>query len=395
MNPAEPMLTSSTENRAASPFFRVFGGHDPLPVGDDVVRSTACPMHRVEYLVLATLVPLGIVAHAYEVLNGLGGTWTALIGFLPLSLIALHLIPLCLRIRSAVLSFWIWSLLLTLGSLWLLRSSESAIIRASGLIWPSFVALQMFALLILGWQKLMRLDAPPGIALRVFFVLAIHAAAIAIGWQFGWLTGLATIAPFVALWAWGTFVPSSQIFGPTATRVDRPEPLLTIDDGPDPHDTPIILDALDETQTKAVFFVIGEKVRAHPELAREIIARGHELGNHTMTHPQATIWALGPRRLRREILECQNAIREITGTTPRWFRPPVGHANFFVHPIARELGLDLVAWSRRAYDTRQTDPTKVIHQLTGSLQKGDIILVHEATPIAAKAIPGVLRTLNT
>lgn len=387
-------LASEPDNRAASPFFQAFGGQNFCPDGDTTIRAESVPMHYLEYLVLATLVPLGLMAHTFEGLMRLSGPITALIGFLPLSLIALHLIPLCLRIRSEKLNFWIWSLLLTAGSLWLLRSSGSILIRTIGLVWPTFFALQILALIIPLWQRLMAISGNTGVAIRYALTLGIHAAAIAIGWQFGWLAGLSTIAPAVALWAWGTFVPSSQIFGPVARRIDHSSILLSIDDGPDPHDTPAILDALDTANTKAVFFVIGEKVRAHPELAREIIDRGHELGNHTMTHPQATMWGLGPRRLRREIADCQAAIHDATGQSPRWFRAPVGHCNFFTHPIASELGLDVVAWSRRAYDTRQTDPKKVIHTLTYPLHQGDIILVHEATPIATQVVPGVLQALS-
>ncbi|MEI7927550.1 MAG: polysaccharide deacetylase family protein, partial [Verrucomicrobiales bacterium] len=166
--------------------------------------------------------------------------------------------------------------------------------------------------------------------------------------------------------------------------------LITIDDGPDPRDTPALLDLLDEYGVKAVFFVIGEKVRAYPELAREIVKRGHELGNHTLTHPQATFWCASPWRTRCEIVGCNQAIEEVTGVRPTWFRAPVGHRNFFTHPITAALGLEIMAWTRRGYDAVSTDTPKVLSQLLEGNRPGDIFLIHESTPIALEVLKGVL-----
>ncbi|MEX1115730.1 MAG: polysaccharide deacetylase family protein [Akkermansiaceae bacterium] len=171
--------------------------------------------------------------------------------------------------------------------------------------------------------------------------------------------------------------------------------MITIDDGPDPYDTPVLLDLLDRHQTKAVFFMIGLKVLEHPELAREVVRRGHQIGNHTLTHPQASFWCAGPWRTRREIAECQRVIEEVTGTRPRWFRAPVGHRNFFTHPIARALGLEVMAWNRRGFDAVEKDVQKVLARILPNLQAGDIVLLHEATPIAGKVLAGVLTTLES
>ena len=136
--------------------------------------------------------------------------------------------------------------------------------------------------------------------------------------------------------------------------------------------------------------MIGEKVRAHPELAREVIRRGHEIGNHTLTHPQASFWCAGPWRTRREIAGCQQIIEEITGIKPRWFRAPVGHRNLFTHPVATDLGLRVMAWNRRGFDAVEKDAEKVLARILPDLSPGDIVLLHEATPIAAEVLRGVL-----
>jgi peptidoglycan/xylan/chitin deacetylase (PgdA/CDA1 family) len=229
-----------------------------------------------------------------------------------------------------------------------------------------------------------------GIAWRMAIAIVLHGFALVIGFRYGWGWALLTGASLSSLWCWGVLCPKSQWFGPMRCRRDDNRMLITIDDGPDPRDTPAMLDLLDERGVKAIFFVIGEKVREYPELAREIVKRGHELGNHTLTHPQATFWCASPWRTRREIAGCNRAIEEVTGVKPTWFRAPVGHRNFFTHPIASELGLELMAWTRRGYDAVSTDTRKILSQLLESNQPGDIFLIHEGTPIALEVLRGVL-----
>jgi peptidoglycan/xylan/chitin deacetylase (PgdA/CDA1 family) len=86
------------------------------------------------------------------------------------------------------------------------------------------------------------------------------------------------------------------------------ELLLTIDDGPDPRQTPQILDTLAKARVRAVFFVIGKKVEAHPALCRRMVDEGHSVQNHTYSHPSATFWSAGPRRAAEEITRCSAAI---------------------------------------------------------------------------------------
>ena len=147
----------------------------------------------------------------------------------------------------------------------------------------------------------------------------------------------------------GTLNPSSRLFGPLQTSCGKGI-WLTLDDGPDPTDTPAILDLLDQYGAKATFFVIGEKAAQHPELIREIHRRGHQLGNHSWSHPRWSFWRLGPVATCREIVKCQRVIGKITGEIPRIFRAPVGHSNFFVHPVLKREGLRLIGWSSRGFD---------------------------------------------
>ena len=116
---------------------------------------------------------------------------------------------------------------------------------------------------------------------------------------------------------------------------------------------------------------------ARPDLLREIARRGHGVGNHSASHPQAWFWALGPGRMCEEITRAQATITQATGATPRWFRAVVGMANPFVSAPLREHGLARVAWSARAFDAFAADPAIVVSRIERTLAPGAIVLMHE------------------
>ena len=179
--------------------------------------------------------------------------------------------------------------------------------------------------------------------------------------------------------------PNNAVFGPVVTRFAPvgDEVWLTIDDGPDPHDTPRLLDLFDAQPgepARATFFLRGDRARAHPSLVEEIVRRGHDVGNHTFSHPQATFWCLGPWQLAREIGGCSDVLRAVTGREPTLFRAPVGHINPFVHRAAARRGLQVVGWSARGFDgvdRHAADPAGVVARILAGLRPGAIILLHE------------------
>jgi peptidoglycan/xylan/chitin deacetylase (PgdA/CDA1 family) len=175
-------------------------------------------------------------------------------------------------------------------------------------------------------------------------------------------------------------IPNNRLFGPVITRfrTTRREVWLTIDDGPDPEDTPKILDLLSQYQVQATFFLIGKHAAQHPELVREILRQGHTLGNHTYTHPDASFWMANPSRLREEIDRCAEVLSSITShVQPIGFRAPVGMVNLFVHPALRRNKLRLIGWSSRGFDAVWTDPEKIVNRIWQEILPGAIILVHE------------------
>lgn len=197
-------------------------------------------------------------------------------------------------------------------------------------------------------------------------------------WRWGWTLGLPLLLISHAPFWWGTLWPQSALLGPVLNRVSTDDRIvwLTIDDGPS-DDTPAVLDALDAHGAKATFFLVGERAARHSERVREILRRGHGIGNHSATHPARWFWALGPMRMRREIAGTQKILTDISGEPPRWFRAVVGMSNPFVHSALKTHGLARVAWSARGFDGVEADPQTVVDRIERNLAPGAIVLLHE------------------
>lgn len=175
-------------------------------------------------------------------------------------------------------------------------------------------------------------------------------------------------------------VRNSQFFGPVEIdfQTHGPHLRLTIDDGPDPRQTPAILDLLKRRHVRAEFYVIGKKAASQTELCRRMRDEGHAVQNHTYSHSSATFWAAGPNRALTEIRRCSEEIRRATGVSPSRFRAPVGMANPFVHQAARKLGLAMSGWTISGNDGIRHQPSRVVEKITSALSPGAIILTHDS-----------------
>lgn len=226
-------------------------------------------------------------------------------------------------------------------------------------------------------------------------IIAGQAAAAA---AFLGLRGRAKLAALLAhnfLWLYPTLRRNCDWHGEVITRfaTDRPEVWLTLDDGPDPRDTPDILDLLAKHGAKATFFVVGQKARQHPELCRRILGEGHELGNHSFSHPSGGWWAWPGALVGREIAQAQEAITEAGGAAPRFFRSPVGMNNLWVHPAAARHGLRVIGWSAAGGDGCPAAPSRIVARIRRQLAPGAIVLLHESGGSRHRALT-LARTLE-
>ena len=161
-------------------------------------------------------------------------------------------------------------------------------------------------------------------------------------WLMGVPVGIAT--GLAGLTAYGAVHPGAQLFGHTVWQTDQARKLaITFDDGPNPAITPKLLELLDRHKAKATFFLVGKYVRAAPGLAKEILACGHVIGNHTETHPN--LFFCGPEETRAELLRCSEAIGQATWEEPRWFRPPFGFRSPWTAQIALRYRMRTVMWT--------------------------------------------------
>ena len=239
--------------------------------------------------------------------------------------------------------------------------------------------------------------------------IALHGlalvAVIAEPAQWPWALG-AVVINHLVLTAAGLW-PRSNWLGPNWTRLPaaaaaRHEIALTFDDGPDPLVTPQVLDILDRHAAQATFFCVGEKAARYPDLCREIVRRGHAVENHSQHHRHH--FALqGPRGFMRELQAAQSSLGLITGQRPVFFRAPAGLRNPFLDPVLARLGLTLVSWSARGFDTRTADAERVKHALLHELRGGAILLLHDGNaaqsprgiPVILDVLPAVLESAAT
>ena len=150
---------------------------------------------------------------------------------------------------------------------------------------------------------------------------------------------------------------------------------LTFDDGPTPGVTELILDELQRRQLHATFFMIGQRIAAAPDLARRVLAEGHDVGNHTFTHPKLT--TLTDAQVDAEIQKTQDIIGEVLNHRPAWFRPPYGalRQNQAGMLVRRDLGI--VNWSVDSHDWSQPGEAKIAGRVLAETRPGSIILCHD------------------
>lgn len=221
---------------------------------------------------------------------------------------------------------------------------------------------------------------------------------------YGWMILILLVGNHVILTLAGLW-PRSRLLGPNVVRWTAGEEnavYLTFDDGPDPEVTPVILDLLDRNEHKATFFLIGDRASRHPELLREILDRGHGIGNHSHQHG----YGFAMHSIRGyvdELKQAQDVFQLLGGVTPRYFRAPFGIRSPLLEPALCRSGLWLVSWTRRGFDTRCKDADLVLARLCKDLLPGDILLLHDIETgqgtngkgsLSLDVLPRLLETLD-
>jgi peptidoglycan/xylan/chitin deacetylase (PgdA/CDA1 family) len=183
---------------------------------------------------------------------------------------------------------------------------------------------------------------------------------------------------------------SSAFFAPSMYRGDRGRPALalTFDDGPS-ESTPALLEILAEHDVRATFFMCGENVRRLPRVAREVRARGHEIGNHTDTHARLNFKS--PEFIYREMARAQETIQGATGVTPRLFRAPYGVRWFGLRRAQERLGLTGVMWTVIGRDWRWP-AGRIARRLTDGAANGGILCLHDGRDV--RPAPDIRATLK-
>lgn len=190
----------------------------------------------------------------------------------------------------------------------------------------------------------------------------------------GATTALAT-GTAVSAMAWAVRGRSSSVFAPSVWRgkPGRKAIALTFDDGPSPA-TPALLDILAQYRARATFFQVGANISAFPEIARTVVAAGHEIGNHSHTHPNFALKP--PAFVQDEFARAQETICSVTSQTPTLLRAPFGVRWFGFREMQRRLNLTGVMWSVIGLDWKLTADA-IADRIVSRAQDGDIICLHD------------------
>jgi polysaccharide deacetylase family sporulation protein PdaB len=153
---------------------------------------------------------------------------------------------------------------------------------------------------------------------------------------------------------------------------------LTFDDGPDPADTPTILDLLAQYNVKATFFVVGKKVDMYPELAKREVLEGHEIANHTYNHTYINK-RMTEVSIHKEILKAEQTIFNATGCKPTLFRPPGGFYSENLIHVLQKTGYQMILWSwhQDSRDWNRPGVAKIVSSVIKKTRNGDIVLLHD------------------
>jgi peptidoglycan/xylan/chitin deacetylase (PgdA/CDA1 family) len=194
---------------------------------------------------------------------------------------------------------------------------------------------------------------------------------------------------------WASLYPRDIILrGP----MDRREVALTFDDGPDAVFTPQILNVLRRTGGKGTFFVVGRRVRRYPGVFQRMLREGHEVGNHSWSHPKMSRLSAG--QVRTELRRASDEMNRVGNVRPRFFRPPYGALSETVIRVAVAEGYKIILWNVDSLDWSGIPRTVLATNVLSQVRPGSIILMHSATgrggnlQNTVQALPSIIQRLR-
>ena len=170
---------------------------------------------------------------------------------------------------------------------------------------------------------------------------------------------------------------------------EEPMIAMTFDDAPHPLYEPLLLDILRRTHVRATFFCIGRNAEAYPYFVRDMVRQGHEVGNHTYHHVR--LIGLSPEAVTDELERTNKVLRDITGTTVKYFRPPGGRYSSQTLQLAFKAGLTTVFWTDDPGDFRNSGEKILERKLVRRLRYGGIVLLHDNVLESIQVLPQFLK----
>lgn len=164
---------------------------------------------------------------------------------------------------------------------------------------------------------------------------------------------------------------------------------LTFDDGPNAATTSQALDILAKYHVKGTFFMLGKNVAGNEQLVKRVHDEGHEIGNHSWSHPQLPTLAL--EQAKKQIEDTQAALRAVIGESPKMMRPPYGAIN---DTIRNAVDMSFIMWNVDSLDWKNRNTASIMEQVKKQTCPGSIILMHDIHQTTINALPSVIEYLQ-
>jgi peptidoglycan-N-acetylglucosamine deacetylase len=197
-----------------------------------------------------------------------------------------------------------------------------------------------------------------------------------------WLIAIASLIALVIILA--SLPPVQAYFGLSRVPTQAKAVALTYDDGPNPPYTQQLLAILQRNHVKATFYELGKQIQAYPELTRQVLAAGHELGNHSYSHQ--SLWLRSPEFLANEIDSTNRLLKAAGVTSPPSFRPPWGRRLFMLPYLLHQRGERLVIYDVDSVDYGAPNVEFIVNNVVNQVQPGSIVLMHDGGGDRSKTV---------